>query len=90
MRCRKPDGTYTIVTMKYFYPRCSRIRQALGICNGLGGAYVAAITVCRQRLTTGNRYLLPSESEPVVQINGISTINNEDLVTISQENLLYL
>jgi len=50
MRCKKPDGTFTTTTMKYYYPRCSRILQALGICNGKAGAWVAAVTVCAQRL----------------------------------------
>jgi hypothetical protein len=50
MRCLKPNGTYTTASWKYFYPRCSRIAQALGICNGKAGAWVAAVTVCGQRL----------------------------------------
>lgn len=35
---------------KYFAPTCSRIQQALGICQGTTGAYVPAITVCNQRI----------------------------------------
>jgi hypothetical protein len=50
MRCKKADGTYTTVGMVYFYPRCGRIQQALGICSATAGAYVAASTVCSQRL----------------------------------------
>lgn len=50
MRCKKPDGTYTTVTMLYFYPVCGRILQALGVCSAKAGAFVPAITVCNQRL----------------------------------------
>lgn len=50
MRCKKTDGTYTTVSMLYFYPRCGRINQALGVCSAKAGAWVAAITVCNQRL----------------------------------------
>lgn len=35
---------------KYFYPKCSRLQQALGICSGKSGAYVPAVTVCSHRL----------------------------------------
>jgi hypothetical protein len=35
---------------RLFYPRCSRILAALGVCNGVAGAYVPAITVCNQRI----------------------------------------
>jgi uncharacterized delta-60 repeat protein len=40
----------TCSTWKYFYPNCTRLQQALGICNGNAGAYVPAIAVCNQRL----------------------------------------
>lgn len=50
MRCKKSDGTYTTVTWKLYYPQCSRILQALGICSSQAGAYVPAITVCNQAL----------------------------------------
>lgn len=50
MRCKKPNGSYTSTSMKYFYPRCNRILQSLGVCSGKAGAYVAAVTVCNQRL----------------------------------------
>ena len=50
MRCRKNDGTYTTVTWVYFYPQCSRIMQAVGICSARKGAYVPAVAVCNQRL----------------------------------------
>jgi hypothetical protein len=35
---------------KIFYPRCSRILQALGTCSGRSGAWVPAVTICNQRL----------------------------------------
>jgi hypothetical protein len=50
MRCKKSDGTYTTTTMLYFYAKCSRILQSLGQCSASSGAYVAAVTVCNQRL----------------------------------------
>jgi hypothetical protein len=50
MRCKKPDNTYTTVSMLYFYPVCGAIQQALGICSTKAGAWVAAVTVCNQRL----------------------------------------
>lgn len=49
MRCKKPDGTYTNVTWLVFYPTCPRI-NVNNLCNQLAGAYVAAVTVCGQRL----------------------------------------
>ena len=50
MRCLKPNGTYTTTSWKYFYPKCSRQQQVLGICSGKSGAYIAAVTVCAQKL----------------------------------------
>jgi hypothetical protein len=50
MKCKKPDGFYTTTTWKYYRAKCSRIQQSLGICSGLSGAWVAAITICNQRL----------------------------------------
>lgn len=50
MRCQKADGTYTTVTWKYFYPKCSKISQSLGLCSAVNGAYVPAIIVCYQKL----------------------------------------
>ena len=35
---------------RYFYSGCKRTQQALGICSGMSGAYVPAITVCNQQL----------------------------------------
>jgi len=40
---------FTSAGWLFFYPRCSRINRAIGMCSG-SGAYVAAITVCNQRL----------------------------------------
>jgi hypothetical protein len=40
---------YTFVTMRLFYPMCPRI-NVLGLCNQQAGAFVAAVTVCNQRL----------------------------------------
>lgn len=48
--CLLSKSSCTCAQYKYFYPRCSRIQQALGICNGLAGAWVPAITVCSQKL----------------------------------------
>jgi len=50
MRCKKADGTYTTVSMLYFYPVCGKVLQSLGICSAKAGAWVPAITVCNQRL----------------------------------------
>ena len=47
MKCKKDDGTITYVTMRVFYPKCPKVNQ---LCNPQGGAYVAAVTVCNQRL----------------------------------------
>lgn len=50
MRCKKNDGTFTTTTWKYFTASCSRVQQALGICSGISGAWVPAVTVCNLRL----------------------------------------
>lgn len=47
LKCKKPDGTKINVTYRLFYPNCPKLHQ---FCNPLAGAYVSAITVCRQRL----------------------------------------
>ncbi len=47
LKCKKADGSYANVTWRLFYPSCPKLNQQ---CNPLGGAYVAAITVCKQRL----------------------------------------
>ena len=43
------DGSpvYACTTMKYFYVTCEVNNQ---LCNSLSGGYVAAVTVCNQRL----------------------------------------
>jgi len=50
MRCKKPSGSYTVATWRFFYPQCTRANLVAGTCGGRGGAYVAAVTVCGQRL----------------------------------------
>jgi hypothetical protein len=40
----------TCAKWKFIYPQCTRSNIAAGNCNGKAGAYVAAITVCNQRL----------------------------------------
>ena len=47
MRCKKPNGYFINVTWRYFYPQCEVGNLN---CNGLAGAWVAAITVCNQQL----------------------------------------
>ncbi len=52
LKCLKPANTAgdvfaTCAKWKYFAPSC---RQGNTLCNPLSGAYVAAITVCTQRL----------------------------------------
>jgi len=44
-----PSGC-TCAGWKLLYPQCTRANIAAGTCNGKAGAYVAAITVCNQRL----------------------------------------
>jgi hypothetical protein len=39
--------TYSNVVKREFFPRCPKINQ---LCSGIRGAFVPAITVCRQRL----------------------------------------
>lgn len=36
-----------VVTSKFFFVRCPRVNQ---LCSSTSGAFVAAITVCNQRL----------------------------------------
>lgn len=47
MKCKEADGTKTTVTWRLFYPACPKINAN---CNPLGGAYLAAVTICAQRL----------------------------------------
>ena len=49
-RCKKSDGSYTTTTWKYFTAQCTKNQQALGLCSGTSGGWVAAITVCNLRL----------------------------------------
>lgn len=39
--------TYRGVTRREFFPRCPQVNL---LCSELRGAYVASVTVCRQRL----------------------------------------
>jgi len=48
MKCKKPDGTYTTVTWRIFYPVCPKINTVN--CNPQAGAFLAAVTVCQLRL----------------------------------------
>lgn len=48
--CRLNDDSCTCAQWKYYTAQCTRIQQALGICSGMSGAYVPAITICNQRL----------------------------------------
>jgi hypothetical protein len=50
MRCKKEDNTYTNTTWKFYTAQCTRNQQALGICSGVSGAWVAATVVCSLRL----------------------------------------
>lgn len=45
--CRKPDGSYAIVRWRYFYTNCAKLGKQ---CSATKGAYLPAVTVCRQRL----------------------------------------
>jgi len=51
MRCKYTNSqgqvAYRTVTWRLFYPRCPKVNF---FCNPVAGAYVAAITVCAQRL----------------------------------------
>lgn len=49
-KCINVDATCTCAKMKVFYPQCSRAQIASSTCYGNRGAFVAAITVCNQRL----------------------------------------
>jgi len=44
MNCIKSNGDSTTVAWRIFYPRCGKVNL---VCNRTGGAYVAAITICR-------------------------------------------
>lgn len=48
--CKIGTSSCTCAQWKYFTAQCTRIQQALGICSGMSGAYVPAVTVCNQRL----------------------------------------
>lgn len=41
------DPVYTCATWRYFRVTCSKINRQ---CNSLSGGYVAAVTVCNQKL----------------------------------------
>lgn len=45
--CLKPNGFYTCVKWRFFYVNCPKVNFQ---CNPFSGAYVPAITVCRQQL----------------------------------------
>lgn len=47
--CLRNNGC-TCAKWKFFTAQCSRNQQALGLCSGISGAYVPAITVCNLRL----------------------------------------
>jgi len=46
-KCKENDGDYSCRTQKFFYVTCA---NPIVLCNQLSGAYVAAVTVCNQRL----------------------------------------
>jgi hypothetical protein len=53
MKCKYYNATihadaYTHVTWRIFYPQCPKLN--VGLCSQTAGAYVAATTVCQQRL----------------------------------------
>ena len=45
---RDGDTITTTVTWRVFYPRCPKVNN--NNCSSKAGAYVSAVTVCRQRL----------------------------------------
>ena len=45
--CEKPSGNIETVKMRYFLANCPKSNQ---ICSAISGAWVAAATVCNQRL----------------------------------------
>lgn len=47
MKCKNPDRSTSIVRWRYFYRNCSVFKKS---CSTFQGAYVAASTVCKQRL----------------------------------------
>ena len=50
MLCQLPNGTFITVTWKLFAPQCTQAQIASKNCPTTGTAYVAAITICGQRL----------------------------------------
>jgi uncharacterized delta-60 repeat protein len=44
------NSTCSCRKWRFFYSGCNKRQQVLGICSGLSGAYVPAITVCNQKL----------------------------------------
>lgn len=46
-KCKADDGSRTCQTQKFFYVTCA---NPIITCNQLSGAFVAAVTVCGQRL----------------------------------------
>ena len=45
LNCEKTDGTILNTKWRYFYAQCPKVNV---FCNPYGGAYLPAITVCRQ------------------------------------------
>ena len=45
LNCEKADGTTMNTRWRFFYSQCPKINV---FCNPFGGAYLPAITVCRQ------------------------------------------
>jgi hypothetical protein len=41
------EAVYRHITMRLFYAKCPKVNM---LCNKLSNAYVAAVTVCAQRL----------------------------------------
>jgi hypothetical protein len=50
MKCLLPNGGYVTVTWRAFAPACTVQQIASNSCSTLNQAYVAAVTVCNQRL----------------------------------------
>ena len=46
-KCKNVDGTKDCRTQRYFYVTCPHVNS---MCSQLSGAYVAATTICGQRL----------------------------------------
>ena len=47
MKCKKPNGFFTTVSWRFYYPQCPPLNFQ---CNGKAGAWVAAVTICNQQL----------------------------------------